>query len=140
MPELLCALWAKGRRRLISRFFFRLHTYFYVLQFLDVKLHNPKIHAWNQLQRISSKPSLLDLIFRQNYNARYGLLAAASHITIFICKFMIVCQHNFLAHHFKTWRLSWDEHHCGPIYLILFILGKWYFTTLSQNLRKIRID
>ena len=37
-------------------------------------------HAWNQLQRISSKLSLLDLIFRQNYRAHFGLLARGSGV------------------------------------------------------------
>ena len=47
----------------------------------DLKLHNPKTYAWNQLQRISSKPSLLDLIFCQNYCALYRLLARGSSVS-----------------------------------------------------------
>ena len=72
-------LLATGSGGLISQF--HQFTYFYILQFFDLKPHNLTTHAWNQLQQISSKPSLLDLIFRQNYRTCYGLLARGSSVS-----------------------------------------------------------
>ena len=70
---------SKGLNKYCHIFFqqqFRIHNsqflHFFNFRTLNSTTQN---HAWNQLQRISSKPSLLILVFRQNSNACYGLLA-----------------------------------------------------------------
>ena len=67
--------------------FIGLHLFFLIF---GLETPQPEIHAWNQLQRISSKPSLLDLIFRQNYRACYGLLATGSGVSYPNCISLLI--------------------------------------------------